>query len=204
MTRRILNYGDRAILIEVGTLDEVLSLSHALNSSRPDGVVDVVPAARTVAVTVDPALLPLSVAAKWARDVVAVPTVPDSSVRVVIDVEYSGQDLDAVAGILGITQRQVVEIHTASEWRVAFTGFAPGFGYLVTDHHRLDVPRREVPRTSVPRGAVGLAGEFCGIYPRSSPGGWQLIGRTDAALWDSNAPQPALLSPGSSVSFRSV
>jgi KipI family sensor histidine kinase inhibitor len=204
MTRRILNYGDRAILIEVGTLDEVLSLSHALNSSKPDGVVDIVPAARTVAVTVDPALLPLSVAAKWARDAVAVPTVPDSSERVVIDVEYSGQDLEAVAGILGITQRQVVEIHTASEWRVAFTGFAPGFGYLVTDHHRLDVPRRALPRTSVPRGAVGLAGEFCGIYPRSSPGGWQLIGRTDAALWDSNAPQPALLSPGSSVSFRSV
>ena len=80
-------------------------------------------------------------------------------------------------------------------------GFAPGFAYLVTDHDRLRVPRRATPRTAVPAGAVGLAGEFSGVYPRSSPGGWQLIGSTEAVLWDPEADPPALLRPGAAVRF---
>ena len=121
-----------------------------------------------------------------------------------IDVRYDGEDLDDVARILGIPVTEVIDVHTASTWTVAFGGFAPGFGYLVTDHSRLVVPRRESPRTLVPAGAVGLAGEFSGIYPRESPGGWQLIGTTDAPLWDTDREPPALLTPGTTVRFRAV
>jgi KipI family sensor histidine kinase inhibitor len=86
-------------------------------------------------------------------------------------------------------------------WTAAFSGFAPGFAYLVTDHEKLRVPRRATPRTIVPAGSVGLAGEFSGIYPRSSPGGWQLIGTTSATLWDAVQPEPALVRPGDRVRF---
>jgi KipI family sensor histidine kinase inhibitor len=118
-----------------------------------------------------------------------------------LTVRYDGDDLAEVATLLGITAREVVERHTASRWRVAFGGFAPGFAYLVTDHSGLEVPRRSTPRTVVPAGSVGLAGSFSGVYPRSSPGGWQLIGRTEAVLWDAHAEPPALLRPGVEVRF---
>ncbi len=114
---------------------------------------------------------------------------------------YDGDDVDEVAALLGITRGELVALHTASDWRVAFCGFAPGFAYLATDHDRLRVPRRASPRPSVPAGAVGLAGEFSGVYPRSSPGGWQLIGSTDAVLWDASASRPSLLAPGMRVRF---
>ena len=98
----------------------------------------------------------------------------------------------------------MIAAHTASPWRVAFGGFAPGFAYLTGGDPRLQAPRRAEPRPSVPAGSVGLAGEYSGIYPRSSPGGWQLIGRTAAALWDAGRQPPALLSPGRWVQFVKV
>jgi KipI family sensor histidine kinase inhibitor len=127
---------------------------------------------------------------------------PASEEVVTIPVRYDGDDLAEVAAILGMRPEEVVALHTGSSWRVAFGGFAPGFAYLVTDHDRLTVPRRSTPRTRVPAGSVGLAGEFSGVYPRSSPGGWQLIGRTDAVLWDASADPPALLRPGAAVRFE--
>ena len=99
---------------------------------------------------------------------------------------------------------QVVAAHTDTPWRVGFGGFAPGFAYLVGGDPRLNVPRRSEPRTKVPVGSVGLAGEFSGVYPRESPGGWQLIGHTDAVLWDVQRDNPALLTPGMWVQFRAV
>ena len=96
----------------------------------------------------------------------------------------------------------VVAAHTGTTWQVGFAGFAPGFAYLVGGDSRLAVPRRREPRPRVPAGSVALAGEFSGIYPRESPGGWQLIGRTEVVLWDISRPQPALLIPGMSVRFR--
>jgi KipI family sensor histidine kinase inhibitor len=200
--RIIHDYGDRAILVEVQTLDQVVELHRSLESTRPPGVIDIVPAARTVAITVDPHTLPLSVARSWARHAEPVGAAVDDLPPVTIDVDYSGPDLDDVARILGLTSADVIRIHSDSVWRVAFTGFAPGFGYLVTDHHRLEVPRRDTPRTTVAAGSVGLAGEFSGVYPRSSPGGWQIIGMTDATLWNPAASSPALLMPGRSVRFR--
>ena len=98
----------------------------------------------------------------------------------------------------------MVDAHTATLWRVGFSGFAPGFAYLVDGDPRLRVPRRAEPRISVPAGSVGLAGEFSAVYPRQSPGGWQLIGRTDAVLWDLQLSNPALLAQGMWVQFRAV
>ncbi|MET0756929.1 MAG: carboxyltransferase domain-containing protein, partial [Mycobacterium sp.] len=98
----------------------------------------------------------------------------------------------------------VVAAHTETPWRVGFGGFAPGFAYLVGGDERLNVPRQSEPRTKVPTGSVALAGEFSGVYPRESPGGWQLIGRTDAVLWDVDRDKPALLTPGMWVQFRAV
>ncbi|WP_258567030.1 allophanate hydrolase subunit 1 [Microbacterium sp. Se5.02b] len=94
--------------------------------------------------------------------------------------------------------------HLAADWRVAFSGFAPGFGYVVSSDPLFDVPRRASPRTRVPAGSVALAGQFTGVYPRESPGGWQLIGRTDAVMWDIDRTPPALLSPGTTVRFEHV
>ena len=121
-----------------------------------------------------------------------------------IDVSYDGADLGAVADLLELDPAAVIAAHTGTPWRVGFVGFAPGFAYLVDGDTRLAVPRRDEPRTRVPAGSVALAGGFSGVYPRESPGGWQLIGRTEAILWDLDRPHPALLTPGMSVRFRSV
>ena len=121
---------------------------------------------------------------------------------VTIDVTYDGADLGATSELLGVSVAQLVERHTAAEWSVAFSGFAPGFAYLVSDDWPFEVPRLDAPRTRVPAGAVGLAGEFSGVYPRESPGGWRLIGQTHAVLWATDARPPALLAPGARVRFR--
>lgn len=204
MTTRILPSGDRALVAELDDLEEVLGLYRALERSRPAGVLDLVPAARTIGVTVDPAVLPLSAARGWLERTHPEPPSPADETTVELAVRYDGEDLPEVARLLGMSEREVIDLHTASPWRVAFGGFAPGFGYLVTDHDRLVVPRRATPRTTVPAGAVGLAGEFSGLYPRSSPGGWQLIGSTDAVLWDAAADPPALLRPGVVVRFTEL
>ena len=114
---------------------------------------------------------------------------------------YDGPDLAEVARLTGLDEDEVVAAHTGTPWRIAFGGFAPGFAYLTGGDERLRVPRRDEPRTTVPAGAVGLAGEFSGVYPRPSPGGWQLIGSTDAPLWDPDRDPPALLGPGGWVRF---
>ncbi len=118
-----------------------------------------------------------------------------------ISVHYDGPDLTEVAERTGLSPSEVVSAHTGRLWLVGFAGFAPGFAYLVDGDPRLHVPRRPAPRTRVPAGSVGLAGEFSGIYPRASPGGWQLIGRTDQTLWDLDRDPPALLRPGLRVRF---
>lgn len=207
----VLGYGDSALLVEVeaggvagAEPDAVLGMLRALDRTRPAGVVDLVPAARTIAVLLDPRVLSPAAARGWIERTTPEPGASTANEVVELAVRYDGDDLAETAALLGITPREVVERHTGSRWRVAFGGFAPGFAYLVTDHDRLRVPRRSTPRTSVPAGSVGLAGEFSGVYPRSSPGGWQLIGRTEATLWDARADPPALLRPGVEVRFVEV
>lgn len=208
MTARILPYGDHALLVELDALDAVLALFRGLEASRPDGVVELVPAARTIAVVVEPRILSLSAARGWVERTAPLPAGAVEERVVELDVRYDGDDLAEVARLTGRTEAQVVAFHTGTPWRVAFGGFAPGFAYLVGDGpaaaDALEVPRRATPRTAVPPGSVGLAGTFSGVYPRSSPGGWQLIGRTDATLWDETADPPALLRPGAVVRFREV
>lgn len=204
MNGRVIGYGDSALLVEFGSLDDVLGMLPALQRSRPPGVLDLVPAARTIAILLDPHVLSPASASNWVERTVPEAAATAGEEVVELPVRYDGEDLAEVAALLGITPAEVVERHTASRWRVAFGGFAPGFAYLVTDHNGLVVQRRATPRTAVPAGSVGLAGEFTGVYPRSSPGGWQLIGRTDAVLWDTAADPPALLRPGVVVRFTAV
>ncbi|CAL4860871.1 5-oxoprolinase/urea amidolyase family protein [Microbacterium sp. MM2322] len=200
-------FGDSALLVEVESLADILSLYERLAETRPRGVRDLVPAARTVLVHVDPSVLPLSSARAWIGGTDAAPRPPAASVPpadVELAVAYDGADLAETASLLGLTVDDLVERHLAARWTVAFTGFAPGFGYLTSEDWDLDVPRRATPRTRVPRGAVALAGGFTGAYPRETPGGWQLIGTTDAPLFDPDAERPVLLRPGTRVRFRRV
>jgi len=128
-------------------------------------------------------------------------TAAEAGDEIEVPVTYDGPDLADVATHTGLSEQEIVAAHTGTPWTVAFGGFAPGFAYLVGGDERLAVPRRESPRTSVPAGSVGLAGEFSGVYPRSSPGGWQLIGHTDAVMFDVDRDPPALLVPGAHVRF---
>ena len=198
----VLPVGDAGLLVEVDGLPEVLALADAVRAAPPAGVLDVVPAARTVLLV----LAPGTDLGATRRAVLDLPVEPDTAAAqgdvVQIDVVYDGPDLDEVARLTGLDADGVVRAHTGDRWRVAFGGFAPGFAYLVSRGSPWDVARRDEPRTTVPAGSVGLAGEFSGVYPRPSPGGWQLIGRTDAELW---SPQRgALLQPGGWVQFRAI
>jgi KipI family sensor histidine kinase inhibitor len=186
---RLLPCGDAALLVELPGLDEVLGLSAALRAAPPPGVEEVVPAARTVLVRCAPGAL----------DAVAPATVPVDELEV--PVVYDGADLDDAAGLLGWDGPELVRRHTGTTWTVAFCGFAPGFGYLVADGGWPQVPRRSSPRTRVPPGSVALAAEFSGVYPRESPGGWQLVGRTSLPVLDLDRDPPALLRPGVRVRF---
>lgn len=206
----ITDYGDQALLLQFDSTAEVLAWNDVLRDADLPGVVDIVPASRTVLVKLDGpryagmARQHLS-KLRLAPEALAEASAPvDGRVDVVIDVVYDGEDIDEVATLTGMTAREVVGAHTGTPWRVGFAGFAPGFGYLVGGDERLTVPRRPEPRTKVPAGAVGLAGEFSGVYPRQSPGGWQLIGRTSAELWNVDRDPPAILTPGKWVQFREV
>jgi biotin-dependent carboxylase-like uncharacterized protein len=299
--------GERGLLAETGSLDEVLALHAALEAARPAGVVDLVPAARTVLVRTDGRSLTLASARAWleavggllavhdertdveaadargsgaepatgdvaggdaggsggvpaagaepatgdvaggdaggsggvpAADVVpvagdvsgggdapppalferapSVPAlverpspVPRSSVPPTVELEviYDGPDLADTATLLRMSVAELVSRHSSARWRVAFTGFAPGFGYLVSDDWHYDVPRLDAPRTRVPAGSVGLAAGFTGAYPRETPGGWRLIASTAARLFDVDAvppASPALLAPGTRVRFTAL
>lgn len=197
-------YGDRGLLIECSGADEVIAVNLALRDANLPEVADVVPGARTVLLSLRGTGLQASVRARLAALDPARTSGPGDAGEVTIDVVYDGADLAEVAAMVAMTPTEVVAAHTGSPWRAGFVGFAPGFAYLLGGDPRLQVPRRAEPRTRVPAGSVALAGDFSGVYPRESPGGWQLIGRTDAVLWDTGRPSPALLSPGMTVRFRAV
>ncbi|MGW4354188.1 5-oxoprolinase subunit B family protein [Nocardia sp. NPDC004582] len=221
--------GDRALLVIPPLRAMVAELVSALEP-RPRGVLDVLPAAETVLVTLDSprwlvpvrkrllALLnrldaaarvgagdrrsPGGPAAEWSPDDAA--GARERSARrepVVIPVRYDGEDLAEVARLLGLSEAEVVAQHTGTVWHCAFVGFAPGFGYLESPDARLTVPRRTQSRTAIPAGAVALAGGYSAVYPRRSPGGWQLIGTTDSSLWDVDRDPPALVRAGTPVRF---
>jgi KipI family sensor histidine kinase inhibitor len=126
----------------------------------------------------------------------------EAQAPVEIPVMYDGPDFDEVLARTGLTREALVELHTGTTLTAAFCGFAPGFAYLAGLPARLHVPRRATPRTQVAAGAVGLAGEFTGVYPRASPGGWQIIGHALLPVWDPRREPPNLLAPGTRVRFK--
>ncbi len=187
-----------------------MTAAHALRQVHAEGgfpeVVDVVPAARTVLIRVRPGSDLAAVCARARHTVAQEPPTQESgtSPAVTIPVRYHGLDLAEVAEYTGLAIDEVLAVHTGTLWTCAFTGFAPGFGYLTCPDSRLRVPRRAQPRTRVPAGSVALAGEFSGIYPTASPGGWQIIGHTSIPTWDLTRTPPALLTPGTTVRFEAV
>ena len=201
---RALPVGDSALLVEVSSGDEAQALHAELLRRRAEGLLmvrEIVPAARTV--LLDGLDDPVRLASELTAS--EVPAAPRREQAVVdIPVRYDGPDLADVAAHWGVGEREVARIHASTEFSVAFCGFAPGFGYLTGLPPLYDVPRRVTPRTAVPAGSVALAGPYTGVYPRSSPGGWQLIGRTDTVLWDHARVPAALLSPGTRVRFVPV
>jgi len=121
-----------------------------------------------------------------------------------IPVLYDGEDLQFVANLHQLTLDEVIAIHTSKTYRVFMVGFLPGFPYMGTVDERVATPRKNSPRTSVPAGSVGIAGYQTGIYPQTSPGGWQLIGRTPFKIFDKEKSSPCLLNPGDSIRFYAV
>lgn len=192
--------GALGVLAEVEDLETVHRLQAAVLGAGLPGVVEVVPGYRTLLVTTDSAA---SVAAvREALPLLDLPPVAALPGRLVeVPVVYDGEDLAAVAAATGLSSDEVVRRHAAPDYLVAFLGFAPGFPYLVGLDPSLHVPRRSSPRVRVPAGSVGLAGPQTGIYPVASPGGWQLIGRTDVVLFDADRSPPALLAAGDRLRF---
>ncbi|MDF2740193.1 MAG: pxpB [Actinomycetia bacterium] len=194
--------GERGLLVEVEELETVHRLHAALRQLDPPGVVELVPGYRTVLIVADPQRA--GVLDELAAGLPGLELPPAGAVAgetVEIPVSYDGEDLPEVAGLTGLEADEVVRRHTAPEYTVAFLGFSPGFPYLVGLDPALEVPRRDTPRTSIPAGSVGLAGNQTGIYPTASPGGWQLIGRTEVTLFDPARDPPALLAPGTRLRF---
>jgi KipI family sensor histidine kinase inhibitor len=194
--------GEAGLLLELADTGAVAALYRRLLAERAAGalgeVAEIVPAARTV--LLDGVADPRGVARKVASWTLSVGELAEGPL-VEVPTVYDGADLAEVAGFWGVSVAEAVELHSAIEYRVAFCGFLPGFGYLTGLPERLHVPRRATPRAVVPAGSVALAGPYTGVYPRSSPGGWQLVGRTEAVLWDARREPAALLEPGARVRF---
>lgn len=193
--------GNRALLFEVGSAAEVAAIVDAVRAADLTEVTELVPAARTVLVEVAPGASLDRVRATAAgadpRDGIG-----GTGVLHTIPVHYDGADLDLVADTAGISRDEAVALHSGAEYTVDFCGFAPGFGYLSGLPAPLQQPRLENSRTAVPAGSVGIADVYSCVYPRRSPGGWRLIGRTDTVLFDPAAERPALFTPGDRVRFE--
>jgi KipI family sensor histidine kinase inhibitor len=221
--------GDAALLVEAGAEPGAAARLRAviLGQNFP-GIADVIPGAETVLVILEVGGLGLKVLAGQLQALVTavsdvagvsgvagvsdVAGVTDGAGEVSVSgggvveipVVYDGPDLDEVAGLTGLSREQVIERHAAAEYLVGWLGFSPGFGYLTGLDPELHVPRRDSPRTSVPAGSVAIAGPLAAVYPSASPGGWRLLGRTAAQLWDARREPPAVLAPGQRVRFRPV
>lgn len=203
--------GDRGLLREFSDPDLLLAnerareLHRALSALRPAEVEDVIPAARSVLVLLrsnespSPALL-----SALETSAGAVPGGRGRGVLHELEVGYGGElgpDLAEVARLHGLAEHAVVTLHSSAVYTVAFLGFAPGFAYLLGLPAALATPRLATPRTRVPAGSVAIGGEFTAVYPRATPGGWRLIGRADATLFDPEADPPSRLRAGDRVRF---
>lgn len=196
--------GERAVLVDLDTIAEVHALTASVRRRPPEGLVDLVPASRTLLLTlhtpgqVGPALEHLRRLSS-----AGVPE-PAATAPVELPTVYDGPDLTDVGRLTGLGADEVVRRHAAAEYVVSFIGFAPGFAYLGPLDSALQVPRLATPRTRVPAGSVAVAEDSTAVYPTASPGGWRLLGRTAVVLFDASADPPALLTAGVRVRFVPV
>jgi KipI family sensor histidine kinase inhibitor len=200
-TRRV---GEHGVLIDLPDVDDVHRVRAALLAADPAGVVELVPGLRSLLVVVDPARTSVAEFTSFLEDLHFRHVASASSRIVDVPVIYDGPDLVDVAKLTGLRPDEVVARHQASTYTVAFLGFSAGFAYLLGLDPSLYVPRRTTPRPSVPAGSVAIAGELSGVYPRATPGGWRLLGRTRLPVWDLDRDPPAVFSPGDHVRFRPV
>jgi inhibitor of KinA len=221
---RVVPAGDSAILIELGSEinpainDRVYSLANSIAQSRLEAVIELVPTYRSILISYDPLV------ASYSEMIERLESLVDNSSGsgadsgsgdensfapkiIELPVVYGGEDgpdIDNVAELAGVSRQEVIDIHSGVDYRVYMIGFAPGFPYLGGLDQRIATPRLKTPRISVPAGSVGIAESQTGVYPNASPGGWQLIGRTAAKLFDVENSSPSLITPGSKVRFVPV
>lgn len=210
------HFGDAALLVSFEQrIDPLVNAHvhaaaerlHAARTAEPAWSMPV-PGYASLVTAYDPLRLPAGAALDALErllDEVVWPTTPPSTGTLVeIPVCYGGDDgpdLAAVAELTGMTPAQVVELHSSVIYRAYLLGFAPGFAYLGELPAELEVPRLGTPRPRVPAGSVAIAARQTAVYPMATPGGWQLIGRTDAVVWDARRDPPALITAGAGVRF---
>jgi KipI family sensor histidine kinase inhibitor len=200
--------GDAAVLLDLADTGSAAQVAAAIRAAGLPGVRDVIPGAATVLVTVGPGNWDT---ADLSSRLTGLPLTRDTATAVAvapvveIAVRYDGPDLADVAALTGLPVSEVIARHAAAKYRVGWLGFMPGFGYLTgLDPELSRVPRLDTPRVSVPAGSVAIAGGLAAVYPGTSPGGWRLLGRTDARLWNPQRSPPAVFAPGTRVRFRAV
>ena len=203
MPRSVRGAGDRAILVECASWREALRLARELLRQPLGGQEDVVQGEATVLVAFDDTRSARA-ARSLLRERTAAELAPETAREVRVDVVYDGPDLDIVGELTGLGRDGAARLHAQTRWTVAFVGFAPGFAYLVAPHDQLRVARRTEPRTRVPAGSVAIGGAYSAVYPRESPGGWQLIGRSPTVMWNLDNDPPATLAAGDQVRFTPV
>ncbi|KAJ5114072.1 allophanate hydrolase subunit 2-domain-containing protein [Penicillium angulare] len=198
---RFLPVNSTSILVELEDLDDTLALLSSLQTSTLIGIKEIIPAARTLLIHYQPEQVTAEQLANEIskRELSANPSCSNELIE--MPVCYDGEDLEHVAYLTKLSVEEVIRRHSKSEFTVAFCGFAPGFAYLTGGDPALNVPRHTDPRTVIPAGSVALAGSFSGVYPQSSPGGWQLIGKTSVKIWDLSRSPCALFQPGNRVRF---
>ncbi len=198
---KILPCGEHALLIELDDERSAMATYRTLLDAKLPGILEIVPAERTVLVTVVRDTKPLALLAQQLSTLSlrSVFAVDGGEVR--LEVTYDGPDLDFACEFTEMGASELIDWHCSQLWSVAFCGFAPGFGYLTSDQWEKSVPRQPESRLKVRAGAVGLAGRYCGVYPAESPGGWRIIGHTSTRMWDLDRQSPALLVPGMRVAF---
>jgi KipI family sensor histidine kinase inhibitor len=203
MRARFLPSGPTAVVIEVDGIDAAIELGSWLRTHRPPGIIDLVPAATTLLVT-----------ASGPSKLIGLEELVDAyetggadrmeGVLITIETVYDGEDLEDVGSQSRLSVDDVIDLHSSATYVAAFCGFAPGFAYLTGLDPRLQLPRRPTPRPRVPAGSVAMATQFTGVYPTASPGGWNLLGHTEAVPWDVGRDKPALIEPGDRVRFVPV
>jgi KipI family sensor histidine kinase inhibitor len=214
---RLVPAGDSAIVIELGSKidlavnSQIFNLARSIEAEELPAIVELVPTYRSLLVSYDPLVsqyeemfVLLSELAANSQMGLRETTEPTIIELPVVYGGEDGRDLDAVAEHAGLSTQEVIDIHSGIDYHVYMIGFAPGFPYLGGLDERIATPRLKTPRISIPAGSVGIAESQTGVYPNASPGGWQLIGRTNVPLFDMTESSPSLIRPGARVRFVPV